>query len=76
SNTKPAITGGATLIERALAEAKVQGGETSGAAPAASTTERAGPYKHLMTGVSFMLPFVVSGGLLIALAFALGGIHA
>lgn len=79
SNTKPAITGGAALIERALAEAKLQGGEASvgaGAAPAATTTERAGPYKHLMTGVSFMLPFVVSGGLLIALAFALGGIHA
>lgn len=77
SNTKPAITGGAALIERALAEAKLQGGEAyAGTAPAASTTERAGPYKHLMTGVSFMLPFVVSGGLLIALAFALGGIHA
>lgn len=29
-----------------------------------------------MTGVSFMLPFVVAGGLLIALAFALGGIDA
>ncbi len=28
-----------------------------------------------MTGVSFMLPFVVAGGLLIALAFALGGIY-
>ena len=75
SNTKPAITGGAGLIERALAEAQVQGGEPSGAAPAA-VKERAGPYKHLMTGVSFMLPFVVAGGLLIALAFALGGIHA
>ncbi|TRQ18443.1 PTS fructose transporter subunit EIIBC, partial [Salmonella enterica subsp. enterica serovar Panama] len=34
------------------------------------------PYKHLMTGVSFMLPFVTAGGLLIALAFALGGIYA
>ncbi|WCT79285.1 PTS fructose transporter subunit IIC [Novosphingobium humi] len=75
SNTKPAITGGAALIERALAEAQVQGGEASSAAPAAAK-ERAGPYKHLMTGVSFMLPFVVAGGLLIALAFALGGIHA
>jgi PTS system fructose-specific IIC component len=74
SNTKPAITGGAALIERALAEAKVQGGEAT--TTAAATTERAGPYKHLMTGVSFMLPFVVAGGLLIALAFALGGIHA
>jgi len=35
----------------------------------------AGPYKHLMTGVSYMLPFVVAGGLLIALSFALGGIY-
>jgi len=75
SNTKPAITGGAALIEKALAEAKVQGGvATTTSSPEA--TERAGPYKHLMTGVSFMLPFVVAGGLLIALAFALGGIHA
>ena len=29
-----------------------------------------------MTGVSYMLPLVVAGGLLIALAFALGGIDA
>lgn len=28
-----------------------------------------------MTGVSFMLPFVVAGGILIALSFALGGIY-
>ncbi|WP_157218209.1 fructose-specific PTS transporter subunit EIIC [Flavisphingomonas formosensis] len=78
SGTKPAITGGAKLIERALAEAKVQGGGASpnAAAAAGSGPERAGAYKHLMTGVSFMLPFVVAGGLLIALAFALGGIHA
>jgi PTS system fructose-specific IIC component len=80
-NTKPAITGGARLIERALAEATVQGGggaeaQQAGPAAGASGAKRAGPYKHLMTGVSFMLPFVVAGGLLIALAFALGGIHA
>ena len=34
---------------------------------------RTGIYKHLMTGVSYMLPFVVAGGLLIAISFALGG---
>ncbi|NLM04958.1 MAG: PTS transporter subunit EIIC [Clostridiales bacterium] len=34
-----------------------------------------GPYQHLMTGVSYMLPFVVAGGILIALSFAFG-IHA
>lgn len=34
--------------------------------------KRTGPYKHLMTGVSFMLPFVVAGGLSIALSFVFG----
>lgn len=36
---------------------------------------RTGVYKHLMTGVSFMIPFVVAGGILIALGFAFGGIY-
>ena len=35
-----------------------------------------GAYKHLMTGVSYMIPFVVAGGLLIAVAFAARGIYA
>ncbi|WP_447934799.1 PTS fructose transporter subunit IIC [Stenotrophomonas lactitubi] len=75
SGTKPAINDGQNLIRKALAEAGVQ----AGAVAAGRTTEKAkatGPYKHLMTGVSFMLPFVTAGGLLIALAFALGGIYA
>ena len=75
SGTKKAITDGQNLIKRAFAEASLQaagGSETSGNASRAE--KRTGPYKHLMTGVSFMLPFVVAGGLLIALAFALGGI--
>ena len=78
SSTKPAISGGAKLIERALSEARLQGGDAGAAGSGAATSgqERAGPYKHLMTGVSFMLPFVVAGGLLIAMAFALGGIDA
>lgn len=36
------------------------------------TTNVNGIYKHLMTGVSFMLPFVVAGGIIIALSFAFG----
>lgn len=36
------------------------------------STERKGAYKHLMTGVSFMIPFVVAGGILIALSFIFG----
>ncbi|PTY06846.1 PTS fructose transporter subunit EIIBC [Verrucomicrobia bacterium LW23] len=43
---------------------------------AARANARTGPYKHLMTGVSYMLPLVTAGGLSIALAFALGGIYA
>lgn len=31
-----------------------------------------GIYKHIMTGVSYMLPLVVAGGILIALSFAFG----
>lgn len=33
------------------------------------TSEKVGVYKHLMSGVSYMLPLVISGGILIALAF-------
>lgn len=72
SDTKRAITDGQNLIRQALAEAKSQRGEAS----APTEAKKAGPYKHLMTGVSFMLPFVVAGGLCIALAFAMGGIKA
>jgi PTS system fructose-specific IIC component len=43
------------------------------AAKATQTRKRSGPYKHLLTGVSYMIPFVVAGGILIALAFAIGG---
>ncbi|MYW67699.1 PTS transporter subunit EIIA [Streptomyces sp. SID8379] len=35
--------------------------------------ERSAAYKALMNGVSFMIPFVVVGGLLIAVALAVGG---
>lgn len=39
-----------------------------------STEPKSGFYKHLMNGVSNMLPFVVGGGILIALSF-FWGIH-
>ncbi|QFI14729.1 fructose-specific PTS transporter subunit EIIC [Borrelia sp. CA_690] len=34
--------------------------------------QKIGIYKHLMNGVSFMLPFVVSGGIIIAISFMFG----
>lgn len=87
TGTKAAIHDAAAVFAQARAQGQVWGGAaaapTAGgaaataaaAAPAAAQRESAGAYKHLMTGVSFMLPFVVAGGLLIALAFALGGIY-
>lgn len=79
SGTKAAINDGQALIKRAQIEARAHAANGKAAAGAAAnvaaTSERSGAYKHLMTGVSFMLPFVVTGGLLIALGFALGGIY-
>ncbi|WP_297842872.1 PTS fructose-like transporter subunit IIB [Pseudomonas sp.] len=57
-------------LKKALAEGAV---ESSPGAPAAPRKkEKTGVYKHLLTGVSFMLPMVVAGGLLIALSFVFG----
>jgi PTS system fructose-specific IIC component len=36
------------------------------------SAQRTGPYKHLMTGVSYTIPLVVAGGLSIALSFMFG----
>nr|WP_070966468.1 PTS fructose-like transporter subunit IIB [Vibrio sonorensis] len=40
--------------------------------PVSKTQESKGAYKHLMTGVSHMLPVVVAGCLIIALSFVFG----
>lgn len=59
------------LIER-VRSAPVQ----SGTAPAGGSgggRERSAAYKALMNGVSHMIPFVVVGGLLLAVSIALGG---
>ena len=45
--------------------------EAEGAADTAGDSLGRQAYKHLMNGVSHMLPFVVGGGILIALAFLL-----
>ncbi|WP_030163874.1 PTS fructose transporter subunit IIABC [Streptomyces sp. NRRL S-813] len=59
-----------------------RGEVTSAAAPGGTPVERAGDSgegygtrlrKWLMSGVSYMVPFVAAGGLLIALGFAIGG---
>lgn len=57
-------------LNKALAEGEVE--STGSAAGAPKKQEKTGVYKHLLTGVSFMLPMVVAGGLLIALSFVFG----
>ncbi|OCW29659.1 PTS system fructose-like transporter subunit IIB [Pseudomonas aylmerensis] len=59
-------------LNKALAEGAV---ESAAGSAATKKPEKTGVYKHLLTGVSFMLPMVVAGGLLIALSFVFG-IHA
>ena len=67
------------LIEQALKQEapifKVGNSSSSGKESTTDSTERRGFYKHLMNGVSNMLPFVVAGGILIAISFIFG-IHA
>jgi PTS system fructose-specific IIC component len=80
TSTKAAINDGQAVVETAFQSATVLAGggdlgDQVAEAKAARKAARTGPYKHLMTGVSYMIPFVVAGGLMIALAFAFGGIY-
>lgn len=85
TSTKEALHDGQAVIRAALAQPRPAAGAAATSAGYAQTVQQAkrsrseqrtGPYKHLMTGVSYMLPVIVAGGLLIALAFAIGGIYA
>lgn len=58
-------------LKKALAEGQ-QESAASGASGSPAKAEKSGAYKHLLTGVSFMLPMVVAGGLMIALSFVFG----
>lgn len=61
------------LIERALSAPTYQGDNQT---TTVDSAEKGRPelYKYLMNGVSHMIPFVVTGGLLIALSLAIGGV--
>ncbi len=66
------------LINAALSDncPVYEGGGAEEAAEASSGDESIGRkiYKSLMNGVSYMLPFVIGGGILIALAFLIDGL--
>ena len=71
TKTGPALKKTAQEFDKAFEEATVyQPSSTS--VSAKSSNEKKSFYKHLLTGVSYMLPMVVAGGLIIALSFALG----
>ena len=71
TKTGPALKKTAQEFDKAFEEATIyQPSSTS--ASAKSSNEKKSFYKHLLTGVSYMLPMVVAGGLIIALSFALG----
>ncbi|WP_025130755.1 PTS fructose-like transporter subunit IIB [Pseudomonas sp. PH1b] len=57
-------------LNKALAEGQLESTATGAQPPAKQ--DKTGVYKHLLTGVSFMLPMVVAGGLMIALSFVFG----
>ncbi|MGY3139799.1 fructose PTS system EIIBC or EIIC component [Ewingella americana] len=61
-------------LDKALVEAEVFEPKKQGSQAAAGKKKETGngPYRHLLTGVSYMLPMVVAGGLCIALSFAFG----
>jgi fructose PTS system EIIBC or EIIC component len=78
TSTGAALKKSNQTIQEALDKAQPLGGEAHrpsaqpGGGGKASAAGKRGPYRHLLTGVSFMLPMVVAGGLLIALSFVFG----
>ncbi|WP_017595860.1 PTS fructose transporter subunit IIC [Nocardiopsis potens] len=84
---KAPIADAAAVLERAAAAAAEEdapdgaepAGPLTGPAPAPATKVEAGAgigtriRQWLMTGVSYMIPFVAAGGILIALGFMVGG---
>ncbi|QYH36881.1 fructose-specific PTS transporter subunit EIIC [Salinibacterium sp. M195] len=81
SPVKRGIDAPDAMIAEALAAAsdpnatRVAGGEAAAESTRSTTDEHFGQtvQRALLTGVSYMIPFVAGGGLLIALGFLLGG---
>jgi fructose PTS system EIIBC or EIIC component len=73
TSTGAALKKTALEMDKAFAEAQIWSGSKSSSSDKSSgKAELPGIYKHLMTGVSHMLPIVVAGGLCIALSFVFG----
>lgn len=71
TKTGPALKKTGEEMDKAFAQATVYQ-HTASVGSSNASEEKKGVYKHLMTGVSHMLPVVVAGGLIIALSFVFG----
>ncbi|WKS82223.1 PTS fructose transporter subunit IIBC [Edwardsiella tarda] len=74
TSTGLALKKSAQELDKAQREAVIYQPASAAGAPASASTkkEAGGAYRHLLTGVSYMLPMVVAGGLCIALSFVFG----
>ncbi|MGL4925155.1 PTS fructose transporter subunit IIABC [Aeromonas sp. 30P] len=73
TGVKAPIKDGKGLIEQALKAPAYVAGKEDKKGEEKSAGGSSDLYRFLMNGVSHMIPFVVTGGLLIALALAIGG---
>lgn len=72
TSTGLALKKTAQEFDKALVEAKPFQPTGQNSIKTGQGEENNGIYRHLLTGVSYMLPMVVAGGLCIALSFAFG----
>ena len=63
TSTSQALKKTAQEFDKALSEAKTYttAGNSAAASNSDSNKEKSGAYRHLLTGVSYMLPMVVAG---------------
>lgn len=72
TSTGLALKKTAQELDKALVESETFTAMKSTSSTSSKKKESAGAYRHLLTGVSYMLPMVVAGGLCIALSFVFG----
>ncbi|MDK2819843.1 MAG: fructose-specific PTS transporter subunit EIIC, partial [Mycoplasmataceae bacterium] len=73
TNIKLAISNPVKLVQNALEKAKIINSEpNSNENEPRSEMKKSYIVKHLLSGVSYMIPFIIFGGLLIALSLGLG----
>ncbi len=75
TNVEDGIQKPREIIEKALATEYIYQDDKVQTQAETDRKPKIGVYKHLMAGVSYMIPFVVAGGICIALSFAFGGIN-